>query len=101
MIETGLSGRVVVVTGGAAGIGRATVLAFAREGCRVAVWDVDEDRGREVVAEATAAGGEGRFWHVDVAEAEAVEEAAAGVAGAWGGVDVLVNNAGIVRDASS
>ncbi len=98
MIETGLSGRVVVVTGGAAGIGRATALAFAREGCRVAVWDVDAERGRDTAAAAAAAGGGGRFWHVDVAEAEAVEAATAEVAGTWGGVDVLVNNAGIVRD---
>ena len=42
MIETGLKGKVVIVTGGAAGIGKATVDAFVAEGCRVAVWDVSD-----------------------------------------------------------
>ena len=94
MIETGLEGRVVIVTGGAVGIGRATVEAFAAEGCRVVVWDVDREAG-----EALAAGLPGAvFQEVDVAETTAVEAAAGAVAERWGGVDVLVNNAGIVRD---
>ncbi|MCS7182647.1 MAG: beta-ketoacyl-ACP reductase [Thermoanaerobaculum sp.] len=98
MIATGLTGKVVIVTGAAAGIGKATALAFAREGCRVAVWDVNP-QGEEVAAACTAAGGEGRFFAVDVASGEAVEQAAGEVVALWGGVDVLVNNAGIVRDA--
>ena len=98
MIETGLREKVVVVTGGAAGIGRATALRFAREGARVAVWDVQET-GHDLEAELAAAGGEGRFLRVDVTDAEAVTAATASVTAAWGGLDVLVNNAGIVRDA--
>ncbi|MFZ5805005.1 MAG: 3-oxoacyl-ACP reductase FabG [Acidobacteriota bacterium] len=97
MIATGLAGKVVVVTGGAAGIGKATALAFAAEGCRVAVWDVDP-RGEEVAAACQNAGGEGRFFRVDVTQASEVEEATSQVVSLWGGVDVLVNNAGIVRD---
>ncbi len=89
MIETGLEGKVVIVTGGAAGIGRATVRAFAGEGCRVAVWDIGEGEAPDG----------GLFQKVDVTDSAAVDAAAAEVAERWGGIDVLVNNAGIVRDA--
>ena len=97
-IETGLTGKVVIVTGAAAGIGKATALRFAQEGCRVAAWDVDDRAAEALVAELATAGGEGAFWKVNVAEAEAVNAAVAEVIGKWGRVDVLVNNAGIVRD---
>ncbi|HEX6204144.1 MAG TPA: glucose 1-dehydrogenase [Thermoanaerobaculia bacterium] len=100
MIETGLAGRVVVVTGGSAGIGRATALRFAREGCRVAVWDVAEAGGDALVRELEERGApEASFHRVDVADGGAVEAATAAVAARWGGLDVLVANAGIVRDA--
>jgi 3-oxoacyl-[acyl-carrier protein] reductase len=99
MIETGLENKVVIVTGGAAGIGRATALRFAREGARVAAWDVDDRSASELVAALEAAGGQGSFARVDVADCAAVDAAAAAVAERWGGIDVLVNNAGIVRDA--
>lgn len=99
MIETGLSHKVVVVTGGAAGIGRATALRFAREGARVAVWDVRCDDPDALVAELEDAGGAGRFDSVDVTDTEAVEAAVASLVEGWGGVDVLIANAGILRDA--
>ena len=89
MIETGLEGKVVVVTGGAAGIGRATAARFAAEGCRVSVWDVrPPDEGSEY-----------DFQHVDVTSTATVEAAAKAVLDRWGRIDVLVNNAGILRDA--
>ena len=94
-----MEGRVVIVTGGAAGIGRATARRFARDGARVAVWDVRAADPDALVAELAAAGGEGYFQTVDVTDAAAVETAVAGVAGRWGRIDVLVNNAGILRDA--
>ena len=97
MIETGLREKVVIVTGGAAGIGRATALAFAKEGARVAVWDVGEPG--TLLAEAEEAGGQAHFQRVDVSDKDAVEAAVAEVVDRWQGIDVLVNNAGIVRDA--
>ena len=94
-----MSHRVVIVTGGAAGIGRATARRFARDGARVAVWDVKAEDPDALVAELAAAGGEGWFQTVNVTDAAAVEQAVAAVAGKWGRIDVLVNNAGILRDA--
>jgi len=88
MIETGLQGKVVIVTGAAAGIGKATAQRFAAEGCRVASWDVREE-------EPTRGG---LFRKVDVTDAAQVEAAVEEVAAHWGGVHVLVNNAGIIRD---
>jgi 3-oxoacyl-[acyl-carrier protein] reductase len=90
--------RVVIVTGGAAGIGRATARRFAREGARVAVWDVKADDADALVAELRETGGDGSFQQVDVTDAAAVEAAVAAVVERWGRVDVLINNAGIVRD---
>jgi 3-oxoacyl-[acyl-carrier protein] reductase len=98
-VDSRLRDKVVIVTGAAAGIGLATALRFAREGCRVAGFDVDEARGRALVAEVVAAGGSGLFERVDVAEAASVEAGVRAVAQRWGRIDVLVNNAGILRDA--
>jgi 3-oxoacyl-[acyl-carrier protein] reductase len=97
-IETGLKGKVVIVTGAAAGIGRATALRFAQEGARVAAWDVSEPRGPALVDELKAAGGDAMFMKVDVSNSADVNAAVADVVAAWGGVHVLVNNAGILRD---
>ena len=88
MIETGLEDKVVIVTGAAAGIGRATAERFVTEGCKVAAWDVNE-----------APESAGVFQKVNVADAGEVEAAVAEVVDRWGSIHVLVNNAGIVRDA--
>jgi 3-oxoacyl-[acyl-carrier protein] reductase len=88
MIQTGLEGKVVIVTGAAAGIGRATAHRFAQEGCHVASWDVKDGAAEEG----------GIFQQVDVTSTEGVEAAVRAVVERWGGVHVLVNNAGILRD---
>ena len=93
-----LEPRVVIVTGGAAGIGRATARRFARDGARVAVWDVKADSPEALCAELEEAGGEAVFQTVDVTDAAAVEAAAARVVERWERIDVLVNNAGVLRD---
>jgi 3-oxoacyl-[acyl-carrier protein] reductase len=97
--ETGLRGKVIVITGAGAGIGRATALRFAAEGARVAAWDVSEKAAGQLESAIQWAGGESHFQAVDVTKAKAVEEAAAAVADKWQRIDVLINNAGIVRDA--
>jgi 3-oxoacyl-[acyl-carrier protein] reductase len=98
-MDTGLRDKVVIVTGAAAGIGRATALRFAAEGCRVAGFDVNEAAGTGLVEELARAGGQGAFHRVDVADAKSVAAGVDAVVARWGRVDVLVNNAGILRDA--
>jgi len=99
MRESGLRGKVVIVTGAAAGIGRATARRFAEEGARVAAWDVSPAASAALLEELRPAGGEGLFARVDVTDAASVEAAAQRVVDRWKRVDVLVNNAGILRDA--
>ena len=85
--------RIAVVTGAAKGIGAATAALLAREGARVALLDTDE-AGAETAA---ALGEPARFFRCDVSQSAEVEAAFAGVMEAFGGVDVLVNNAGVQR----
>jgi NAD(P)-dependent dehydrogenase (short-subunit alcohol dehydrogenase family) len=87
-----IADKVAIVTGGGNGIGRATALAFAREGASVAVIDVDDRAGQSVVEELPT---RGLFIHADVTRSDEVQRAIAEVATQLGGIDVLHNNAGI------
>jgi NAD(P)-dependent dehydrogenase (short-subunit alcohol dehydrogenase family) len=96
-----LQGRVALVTGGASGIGRATALAFAREGAKVAIADVDVAGGRETVRMIKERGGEALFVRTDVTRAAEVEALINEVVKACGRLDCAFNNAGTVGKPSS
>jgi NAD(P)-dependent dehydrogenase (short-subunit alcohol dehydrogenase family) len=90
--------KVVLVTGGAAGIGRATALAFARAGARLAIVDIAEEAGREVVETIAAEGGQALFIRADVAVASDVEAMVTQTVAAYGKLDCAFNNAGIEEE---
>jgi 3-oxoacyl-[acyl-carrier protein] reductase len=90
-----VKGSIAIVTGAASGMGRATALLFAREGARVAAVDVKREGVEEVVREAEKEGGEARAFVLDVSDAKAIDETIAAIAKQFGGIDIIVNNAGI------
>ncbi len=92
-----LEGKVAVITGAARGIGKATALLFAKEGASVALVDLDEEGGR-VAEEVRSSGGDAEFYRVDVRDYDAVRSTLRAVVERFSRVDVLVNNAGIIRD---
>ncbi len=90
-----MTGKVALVTGAASGMGRATAQVFARDGARVAVTDVRADEAEAVAAAIRAEGGEARAWSLDVADPEAIARVVPQIAGHFGGLDAVVNNAGV------
>jgi NAD(P)-dependent dehydrogenase (short-subunit alcohol dehydrogenase family) len=90
-----LDGKSVLITGGGGGIGRATALAFAREGARVAVADAALAAAQETVASINRAGGQAMSLTGDVTDAKVVEETVKSVVTAYGRLDCAFNNAGI------
>jgi 3-oxoacyl-[acyl-carrier protein] reductase len=94
-LSRSVAGHSVIVTGAASGMGRATAHVFSDEGARVAVVDINADGVKNVVEEIRGAGGEAAGWAVDLADAAAIPGLVEDVAERFGGVDVLINNAGV------
>jgi len=91
---TGLDGRVVVVTGGGGGIGGATCKRFAKEGAKVAVFDMNLAAAQKVAGDIQAAGGTAAAFQCDITDRAAVDAAVAAAEAQLGPIGVLVNNAG-------
>jgi 3-hydroxy acid dehydrogenase / malonic semialdehyde reductase len=93
-----LNGKTVFVTGASSGIGKATALTFAREGCRLLVCARRQELLSQLQSELSEAGAPAvHSFVLDVSDRAAVEEALSGLPEAWGEIDVLVNNAGLSR----
>lgn len=97
-MKEGFKDEVVVVTGASAGIGRAIAEAFARQGAKLALVGTSAQRGAEVLQSVQALGGEGAFFTVDVADAQAVEKVGEEIQKTLGVPYALINNAGITKD---
>mgnify|MGYP000249422621 CR=1 FL=1 len=92
--------RSIIITGASSGIGRATAVRFAEEGAVVAIWDFNQEKGAASEAILKAKGHDVRFQQVNVADTDSVKTATGKLHAETGRIDVLVNNAGITRDAS-
>jgi NAD(P)-dependent dehydrogenase (short-subunit alcohol dehydrogenase family) len=90
-----VKGKVAIVTGGASGIGKASAILLAKEGAEVAVTDISDDAGKEVVEEIKKNGGTADYWHMNVADEKEVEKAFTEIYDRYGKINILVNNAGI------
>jgi NAD(P)-dependent dehydrogenase (short-subunit alcohol dehydrogenase family) len=95
-----LAGKVALITGSASGIGRATALLFAREGAAVSVVDLDEAGGQAVAQMIVDEGGQAIFVRCDVSHTADCQRAVRQTVDELGGLDILFNNAGIIRRAS-
>jgi len=98
----GLLGKVALITGGATRIGRAITLALAQAGCHVFIhYGLSAEQARQTQADAKALGVNANLFAADLADAEAVQEIVPSAREAFGGIDILINNAGIFPDADS
>lgn len=94
-LSRSVAGRVTLITGAGGGQGQSTAHLFADEGAHVAVTDLREDDVERVVDQITEAGGSAKGWVMDVANAERVDQVVSEIADHFGGLDHLINNAGI------
>ena len=94
-LSRSVKGLTVLVTGAASGMGRATARVFAAEGANVAVTDLTVEGTSAVAEEITASGGKAGAWTLDVADRAAIDRVVKEVAAHFGGLDIIVNNAGI------
>lgn len=95
-----LNNRVAVITGAAAGIGKTTALLFAQKGASIAIFDVNEEKGIATQNEILAIGGKVKFYKVNTSDFSQVEATTQQVISDFQKIDILINNAGITRDAT-
>lgn len=88
--------KVIIVTGGATGIGQAACYLLAREGATIALVDINDQAGKDTVTTICSQGGKAEFWHMDVTNEANVEHVFNAVIDKFGHIDVLVNNAGFI-----
>lgn len=93
-----LTEKVAIVTGGGSGIGRQTVLTFAKEGAKVMIADIDYVAGEETLAMVEAIGGDAMFQQVEISKKQSVEDMVNTTVNVFGKVDILINNAGVTKD---
>ena len=91
-----LAGKVAVITGGATGMGRATALAFAEEGAKVSIFDIQDEEGRKTVQMIRDAGGEATFFLANVTQDEEINAAFDAALEAFGPYNILFNHAGTI-----
>lgn len=96
-MQTRFESKVIIITGGGKGIGQACAVAFAREGGLVVVADIDAEASRNTVRQIETAGDKAVFIQCDVSKAGDIQRLIKGAVDAFGGIDVLYNNAGVVR----
>ncbi len=96
-LSRSVEGKVVLVTGAASGMGRATAFLFADEGAKVAAADVNAESLAEVTSKIVEAGGTVRGWPLDVADGDRVRQVVDEIVDEFGGIDIVINNAGISR----
>ena len=94
-LSRSVNGLTVLVTGAASGMGRATALVFAAEGANVAVTDYNADGARAVAGDIAGNGGTAKAWRLDVANRDDITAVINDIARHFGGLDIIVNNAGI------
>jgi len=92
--------KVAIITGGANGIGKATAIRFAKEGAAIAIWDVQREKGQELIRVIKEMGCSATFYEVNTSDLATVQTAATTVMNEFGKIDILINNAGILKDAS-
>ena len=95
-----LKGKVAIVTGGSSGFGKATILKFASEGAIVINWDLNVERGKALLDELKKMGTSSEFYSVNTADISTIQLAVTDIITKYGKIDILINNAGITRDAT-
>lgn len=95
------NGKRVFITGGASGLGKAIAIKYAKEGYKVCIADLNDGRGQETIDELTRLGCESFYINCDVTQLDALESAKAQLVSRWGGVDIVVNNAGVAGTAGA